>query len=168
MQIPTPTPLPEIITEAHDLLDYLAIIIPSVTTIGAMAKIMLDHRSETRRLKNEAESERQKGKQEHESGELKAASEMSRILVEVIDPLSKRIQAVENELMNKQQQILELSQQVIDLKYTVHQKDLEIAALTSRYNEQLTINREQIAISNELRKKVQTLETELHELRGGK
>jgi uncharacterized coiled-coil protein SlyX len=135
---------------------------------GVIMKEILAHRSKQRELgveEQKAKTDDDRLDLERERDDYSAATQMANILKTIIEPLSLRVTQLETDSAYKQNQINELNDQVLSLKKTINEKDMEIMRLTNDYKTQLKVSDEQEHKIHCQEIRIKELEDELKKLK---
>lgn len=140
--------------------------------IGALAKAYFDQRNAKKELEIKALTEEhtadiniERVDIERNKEDIGAAKQLADILKTIVEPLASRVSNMENDAIERQKQINELSGKILELQKVIHTKDMQIIELTALYQSQVAISASQDAKIQSQATKIIELEAELKELK---
>lgn len=112
---------------------------------GGVAKLLDYHRQirELRIQSRKTEIEKDRLTSERFQMDASAASSLADVLSKVVNPLAERIAVLESGAIERQKELIELHDNIIELKKLVGEKDIELAKLRADYSTQLLLTERQ-------------------------
>lgn len=142
------------------LVDLIAVGVSVLTAGGLVLDKVLQRRNESKKIRVDASRlalESEKLDDQKLSNDVGAAKELANILKSVVEPISNRVTALENEAIQKSRQITELNSQVFSLQRQLAEKDLELIKLRREYQNQVEISEKQAVKIKELESQIELL-----------